>query len=81
MTDLAEILINVLRKMDEVVDNPPLNFYIHTLPTILEESASYHWHLEIVPRVASYGGFELGSEVIINVMSPEEAAYYLNEKK
>ncbi|MEK7096619.1 MAG: galactose-1-phosphate uridylyltransferase [Patescibacteria group bacterium] len=77
MDELASILTNVLKKINKTIDNPPLNFYIHTLPTILEDSASYHWHLEIVPRVSNYGGFELGSEVVINVMSPEEATRYL----
>lgn len=79
MTDLASVLKEVLAKLSKILDNPPLNLYIHTLPTIQEDSASYHWHVEIVPRVSTFGGFELGSEVIINVMSPEEAANYLTQ--
>jgi len=80
MTDLSDIMTQVLHMLDKTLDNPPLNFYIHTLPTIFEGSASYHWHVEIAPRVSRYGGFELGSEVIINTMPPEEAAHYLKEK-
>jgi UDPglucose--hexose-1-phosphate uridylyltransferase len=76
----SEALHQVLSMLNKTLDNPPLNFYIHTLPTIESDSASYHWHMEIVPRVSRYGGFELGSEVIINTMPPEEAAHYLKEK-
>jgi len=79
MTEFADALHKVFHMLDKTLQNPPLNFYIHTLPTIHENSASYHWHLEITPRVSNFGGFELGSEVIINVMSPEEAAGYLKE--
>lgn len=81
MKEFASALMEALYKIDKTLENPPFNFFIHTLPTILEESASYHWHLEIVPRVSTFGGFELGSEVVINVMAPEEAADYLRGKK
>lgn len=81
MTEFADALMEVLYKIDKILGNPPFNFYIHTLPTILEESGSYHWHLEIMPRVATLGGFELGSGVVINVMAPEDAADYLKGKK
>lgn len=81
MTAFSDALMEVLYKLNETLDNPPLNFYIHTLPTIQDDSASYHWHLEILPRVSNFGGFELGSEVVINVMSPEEATHYLKKGK
>ena len=81
MKAFAQILCATLEKLDKTLDNPPLNMYIHTLPTISEDSDSYHWHLEITPRVSNYGGFELGSNTIIDVMSPEEAADYLKNSK
>ena len=81
MKAFAEILCSTLHKLDKTLDNPPLNMYIHTLPTISEDSASFHWHLEITPRVSNFGGFELGSDVVIDVMSPEEAADYLRNSK
>jgi len=77
MTQFSDALWEVLKMIDKTLENPPLNFFVHTLPTIIEDSASFHWHLEIVPRVSRYGGFELGSEVIINTMPPEEATHYL----
>ena len=79
MKQFTDCLMETLYKIDKTLENPPLNLYIHTLPTILEDSAAFHWHLEIIPRLSNYGGFEMGSGVIINVMSPEEAAHYLKE--
>lgn len=81
MTAFAEALQKILEKLNKTLDNPPLNLYIHTLPTMMGDSASYHWHLEVVPRVSNFGGFELGSNIIIDVMSPEEAADYLRQSK
>lgn len=81
MEELSDALMESLYKLDKTLENPPFNFYIHTLPTIQDGSESYHWHLEIVPRVSTFGGFELGSEVVINVMAPEEAADYLKGTK
>jgi len=81
MSELAEALGEALKMLNKTLDNPPLNFYIHTLPTIHEDSASFHWHLEIIPRVSNYGGFELGSGIIINVMAPENAAEFLKKNK
>jgi UDPglucose--hexose-1-phosphate uridylyltransferase len=39
----------------------------------------YHWHIQIVPRVAAVAGFELGSGIYINTVPPEVAARYLRE--
>lgn len=77
----ANILCETLKKLNLTLENPPLNMYIHTLPAISEDSASYHWHTEITPRVTNFGGFELGSDIVIDIMSPEEAADYLRSSK
>ncbi len=79
LKELAKILLSVLHKLERNISRIPLNFYIHTLPTIHSKSFSYHWHLEINPRLANYAGYELGSGVIIDIMSPEDAAEYLNK--
>lgn len=82
-SDYAEIskcLLAVLNKLSRTLHNPPLNFYIHDLPAALTDAKYYHWHIEITPRVSTYGGYELGSGVVIDVMPPEEAAEYLNKK-
>lgn len=74
---LADAMAAIAGKLGRVLKNPPLNFYLHDLPNALADSQYYHWHLEITPRVTNYGGYELGSGVVIDVMSPESAAGYL----
>ncbi len=81
LLNLAEVVGDVLQRLERNIPRIPLNFYIHTLPTIHDKSYSYHWHMEIVPRLANYGGYELGSGVIIDIISPEDAAQYLRKPK
>lgn len=50
----------------------PYNIMFHSAPYRL--SGDYHWHVHIVPKVTTPGGFELGSGVLINVVPPEQAA-------
>ena len=38
-----------------------------------------HPHLRILPRIGVWGGFELGSRVIINGVTPEQAAAYYRD--
>lgn len=39
----------------------------------------FHWHIEIIPRLTISAGFELGTGIYINVVTPEDAARYLRE--
>lgn len=83
-TELAALVGVMKETMDKInhrLNNPPLNFYIHTAPNSLDEAEYYRWHLEITPRLATFGGYELGSDVIIDVFSPEAAARFLNTGK
>ena len=43
------------------------------------ESPSYHWHVEILPKLTGLAGFELGSGFHINPVPPEDAARLLRE--
>ena len=77
--DLSKIMRRGLDMLAETLNDPPLNFYIHSLPTTSENADYYHWHLEIAPRVTGYGGYEMGSGVIIDIASPEDCAKYLRK--
>ncbi len=50
---------------------PQLNLWVRTAPRGADE---FCWHLDIVPRLTIAAGFELGTEVPINVYAPERAA-------
>ncbi len=76
---LAKIMRDVIGRLNRTLKGPSLNFWIHSAPTIYDEVKHYRWHLEIAPRVVGYGGFELGADTVIDVMSPEVAAEYLRQ--
>ena len=74
---LADALIQVLKKMRKVLNDPAYNFFIHTSPveTALENIHEfYSWHIEIVPKFSIAAGFELGTGVDINTVDPDRAA-------
>lgn len=48
----------------------PYNFYFHNLP----KSRDRHLYFKFQPRSNVWAGFELGTELIINPMPPEDAA-------
>ena len=80
ITDLAKFLPSFLAKYRDKLNNPPMNFFIHSLSNSLDQADFFHWHMEIVTRLSNYGGFELGSGMVIDVVSPEHAADFLRSK-
>lgn len=81
---LVEVLKLSLQKLYHKFNNPAYNYYIHTMPvshSIMTryDYRSYHWHLEILPRLNVWGGFELGSDVYVNTVMPEVAADILRK--
>jgi len=79
--DLACILKQALGRIAGCLNRPSYNFAIHTAPAAEHNVRAYHWHMEIFPRITTLGGFELGSDIYINVVPPEDAARYLREAK
>ncbi|MFY9493219.1 MAG: galactose-1-phosphate uridylyltransferase [Minisyncoccia bacterium] len=78
----AEALKISLAKIYHGLDNPAYNFFIHTPPAERDrEYDYYHWHLEINPRLATWGGFELGTGGEVIDVDPDEAAEYLRGVK
>lgn len=75
--ELAEALKQTTARLTRGLNNPPFNFYIHTAPVHAGPDLDYHWHVEILPKLAIPAGFELGSGVMINTVTPESAAEYL----
>ncbi len=72
---LADIFKNVFHKIYEKLSNPAYNFFIHTAP--INYNHDYHWHIEILPRLSTWGGMELGTGIEVIVISPEKAASVL----
>lgn len=82
--NLGKTLKDALQRIYYKLGNPAYNYYIHSLPVGHEvvtryDVRSYHWHLEILPRLNVWGGFELGSDVYVNTIMPETAADLLRQ--
>jgi len=75
---LALTLRDVLGRLGRALDEPDYLYYLHTAP-LRERAADYHWHLEIMPALTQVAGFERGSGLYINDVSPEDAARRLRE--
>ncbi len=73
----AAMLATALEALAAVFGSlPPLNLWVRTAPRGTEE---FHWHIDLVPRLATRAGFELGTGVEIDQHSPEAAAAALRE--
>lgn len=80
--DLARVLRRTMARLDAVIGGAQYNYFLHSVPHDghqASHAASYHWHLEICPRTSIPTGFELGSGLYVNTISPEEAAQRLRE--
>jgi len=69
-SELAQIMKKILTKIRQLgVD---YNFFLHYAP----DGEDLHFHIEVTPRIATWAGFELSSDTIINSVAPEVAAEF-----
>lgn len=72
--ELASVLKDALIRINRALGYPPFNFILHTSPIQESTYLEYHWHVEIIPKLAKVAGFEWGSGFYINSTPPEAAA-------
>ncbi|MFC1568146.1 galactose-1-phosphate uridylyltransferase [Candidatus Margulisiibacteriota bacterium] len=77
--ELAYAMRQTMIKIYRQLNNPDYNYMIFSSPCHERDLEYYHWHIQIVPRVAEVAGFELGSGIYINTVPPETAARYLRD--
>ncbi|HNW44449.1 MAG TPA: galactose-1-phosphate uridylyltransferase [Elusimicrobiales bacterium] len=75
---LAEMVRAALGKLSVSLADLSYNLIFHTMPVQDAETAHYHWHIEIMPKLSHVAGFEWGTGFYINTVSPEYAAEILN---
>jgi UDPglucose--hexose-1-phosphate uridylyltransferase len=63
--DAASLVREAIRRLHDVEGAVPLNAWLHT---------GAHWHVELLPRLTVFAGLELGAEIYVNSLPPEEAA-------
>jgi UDPglucose--hexose-1-phosphate uridylyltransferase len=74
---VAVAVRDVLRRVRSTLGDPPYNMVWHTAPST--GNAPYHWWIEVVPRISTTAGFEIGTGVFVNTVAPEDAAAQLRE--
>lgn len=68
--DLAIIFKKMLLKLKKL--NCSYNFFLHYAP----KGTDLHFHIEFMPRISVFGGFEYSSNDIINSVMPEMASKF-----
>jgi UDPglucose--hexose-1-phosphate uridylyltransferase len=59
---------------DLACGDPDFNLVLYSAPTNGHTDEVFHWHIKILPKLATPAGFEIGSAMSINVVAPEDAA-------
>ncbi len=78
---MAGILKLTLESLAKNLSRPDYNLLIRTAPIKDTGEDYYHWHIQILPRLTTPAGFELGSGIFINTTFPEQTAAFLRTKK
>ncbi len=79
LLELATVLGTTLRKIYNALGDPDFNYILHTAPVEDEHKRYFLWHIEIVPRLTTVAGFEMGSGIYINTALPEETARFMRD--
>lgn len=79
LRELAPVLRRTLRTLYDRLGDPDFNYIIHSAPTEDENKDYYLWHIQILPRLTTIAGFELGSGIYVSTMQPEDSAAVIRE--
>jgi UDPglucose--hexose-1-phosphate uridylyltransferase len=74
LAELAGLLRDTLARLAGELNDPDYNDVLHSALPNDAEADDEVWRLAIAPRLATAGGFELGSGLGVNTVRPEEAA-------
>ena len=73
ITSLVKMMKQIVTKLNKY--KIPYNMYLHQAITDKDE----HFYIRICPRRSTWAGVEMGSRIIINTVSPEEAAEFYRQ--
>ena len=83
---VALLLQSVMKRIRTYANDPDLNFYVHDAPLSpsnyrRRDYRYHHWHIEVIPKMATAAGFELSTWIDINTVDPNHAAAILRGKR
>lgn len=70
--EISMIFEKLFKKLYNINGYMPFNLCIHTHPTKIETKSYFNVHMHIIPRKYNLGGFELGTNMYVSSMNPEE---------
>ncbi|MEZ6077060.1 MAG: DUF4921 family protein [Pirellulaceae bacterium] len=74
LEQLSWLTHRMVRRIEHCYPDAAYNFIIHTAFNRLHRPDSFHWRIELFPRITKVAGFEWGSDCYINPLAPETAA-------
>lgn len=69
---MGRAIRDAVGQLESAIGDVAFNLGIHSAPH--EHGGEYHWHVHLWPNLVTQAGFERGTGVMINVVSPEDAA-------
>lgn len=85
---LADAMGQLFRRLHIGLHDPPFNYFVHSAPCDetgfvcdRQQFEHFRWHIEVTPRLNTWGGFEMSTGLEINTVLPEEAAAFLRGVK
>ena len=77
---LSKAIRTALGGLNRCLGDPPYNLGFHIMPKgFKDDMGYYHWHLEVYPQLAAWGGFEKSTGMFINTVASEYVAADLRE--
>lgn len=74
---VADLTRHVVARLGSAIPGADYNWWLHQAPSgrpAKNLAERWHWHLEILPRLAPLAGFELATGCHITTLSPAESA-------
>lgn len=79
LTSVGTAISKALRLLRDSLGNVAYNLVFHSSP--YRAFGNFHWHIHILPKLTTVAGFELGTGVSINIVSPEQATGVLTGRE
>lgn len=70
--ELAMLTRKWICRFESIMESPAYNFLLHLEPFAIKTNR--HWYVELFPRLTRAAGFEWGTDIWVNPISPESAA-------
>jgi UDPglucose--hexose-1-phosphate uridylyltransferase len=74
ISDLSQVISLMFKTLYKTVGDVSYNMWFHIAPKENEKIMNtFHWHIEVQPKISTWASLELGANVYVNILSPEDA--------